>query len=202
MSKKDPAPAPSTANGEARVAPPNAEAPTAPDAPPLAEGKPGTPSGIAARFKAALRVLKRRRVIIVGGAVALVAVNVWMAIAVDGWRGDDAALRAGNADLGQKLAQERATAASQVEELALVTSQAAAAQAKADELAPVAEAQQALADSLNAVGVQLAQCVSDRGTLIANLWGSSASAQAGLEAEVNATCSAAQAAFDAIPKEN
>jgi len=163
---------------------------------------PATSPGLIAKVKAWFRVPGRRRVVVIGAVVALIGLNVWMALAVDGWRGQDASLRADNASLGQSLAEERATAAFQVEEIALVTKQAAAAQEKADALGPDAEAQQALADSLKAAGTQLAQCVADRGTLIANLWGSSASAQAGLEAEVDATCSAAQAAFEAIPEEN
>jgi len=46
---------------------------------------------------------------IVGGAVVLVALNVGMALAVDSWRGDDAALRAENERLGSELAEARAT---------------------------------------------------------------------------------------------
>lgn len=202
MAKKVPASAPSTATNVAVEEVRDADASAAPEAAQPGEAKPGVGSRVMARVKASLRVLRWRRVLIVSGAVVLVGLNAWMAVAVDGWRGEDAALRADNADLGTRLAHAQATAASQVDEIALVTDQAAAAQAKADELAPVAEAQQAVADSLKAAGIQLRQCVNDRETLIANLWVSSASAQASLEAEVNATCASAQAAFDAIPEEN
>jgi hypothetical protein len=202
MAKKDRASASSTATDVAVEEARDSDASAAPDAAQPAEAKPDVGSRVMARGKASLRVLRRRRALIVGGTVVLVGLNVWMAFAVDGWRGEDVALQADNGDLGMRLADARATAASQVEEIALVTNQAAAAQAKADELAPVAEAQQAVADSLKAAGMLLRQCVNDRGTLIANLWVSSASAQAGLEAGVDATCASAQAAFDAIPKEN
>lgn len=130
--KKNPDSPSSTEEGVADALRPDPQASAAPAAAPLEGGTPGIGSRVKARAKAVFRVLRRRRVVIVGGAIALLALNVWLAIAVDGWRGEDAALRAENEGLGLELAEARATAAYQVEEIALVTKQAAAAQAKAD----------------------------------------------------------------------
>lgn len=161
------------------------------------------------RFKAlratagkALAIARRPKVALIAGAVILVGLNAWMAIAVDGWKSADADLRAQNATLGQDLADAQATNAFQVAQIALYTSQKTAADELAETLEPVAADLKEVSDSLKDAGNDLLTCAQDRGTLISRLWSSSASAQASFEAKVNAQCKAAQAKFKAIPEDN
>jgi hypothetical protein len=135
----------------------------------------------------------------IAGAL-VVAGNVWMHWAVDGWRADEAVLREQARTSGNSIGASDATIAFQSNVLALLERQSGAAQAWSTTLQAEADAEAARADAYKEVALGFERCGDQRAVAIADLWaggtGSSSIASA------NAECSLAQEQLDALAAGN
>jgi hypothetical protein len=150
----------------------------------------------APRKRSFVRRIFRPWVVIAIVTAFIVAGNVWMYLLVDGWRMEDRELRASAHATATSIGEANAVIESQEAMLALLASQAEAAQDRAAELDGEIAAKKEVSDGYKAAALAYERCGDKRAEAIAALWsGGSASA---LVAAADAECAAAQAQLSAL----
>lgn len=138
-------------------------------------------------------IWRRKKLVIAAGLVVVVGLNAWGVIAIAGWSSESDRLQVKAAELGDDVASTQALAAYQQNELALITSQAEAAEAFIAELTDDVAVEDSVRDSVRAATDLLRACVVARRDLTAQLWVNAAGA-AQINA-VDAQCDAAKSAY-------
>ena len=150
----------------------------------------------APRKRSIVRRIFRPWVVIAIVTAFIVAGNVWMYLLVDGWRTEDRELRESAHVAAASIGEANAVIESQEAMLALLASQAEAAQDWATELDGQIAAKKEISDGYKNVALAYERCGDKRAEAIAALWsGGSASA---LIAAADAECAAAQAQLSAL----
>ena len=150
----------------------------------------------APRKRSILRRIFRPWVVTALVTAFIIAGNLWMYLLLDGWRTEDRELREAAHAAAASVGEANAVIESQEAMLALLASQAQAAQDRATELDDQIAAKKDISDGYKNAALAYERCGDKRAEAIATLWaGGSASA---LVAAADAECAAAEAQLNAL----
>ncbi len=140
----------------------------------------------------------RRRGLAIILSLLFVGASAGAWYAVSGWRDEVASLRVQATDLGQQVAALRADRASLERESALLSEQNSQGLAWIESLTVDNEPVLSRTADITAAAGALDQCAADWGSLVDQLWTSSASSLANLEHDISDRCDAAIAELNRL----